>query len=49
MEKSKNNKYKDYKQTKDKVWVDKPTPIDKRTSASGVVFRGKYVEKRGDG
>ena len=49
MEKSKENKLKDYKRTKDKIWVDKPTSINKRTSCSGVVFRGKYVEKRGDG
>ena len=49
MEKSKKNKLKDYKRTKDKIWVDKPTSINKRTSGSGVVFRGKYVEKRGGG
>lgn len=46
MEKSEKNKLKDYKRTEGKVWVRTPVTFDKRTTGSGVTFRGKYVPKQ---
>lgn len=46
MEKSKENRLKDYKRTKGKVWVYTPTTFNKRTCGSGVTFRGKYIDKK---
>ena len=46
MEKSKENKLKDYKRTKGKVWVRTPVTFDKRTTGSGVTFQGKYISKQ---
>lgn len=43
MEKSKQNKYKDYLRTKGKKRVHVPQMAKDRKSASGVTFWGKYV------
>lgn len=46
MEKTEKNKLKDYKRTKEKVWVRTPVTFGKRTTGSGVTFQGKYVPKQ---
>lgn len=48
MEKSQENKLKDYKRKKGKKWVRTHEGFEKRTTGSGVTFGGKYVPKTGD-
>lgn len=49
MEKSKQNKYKDYLRTKGKTWVHLHQMAKDRKTASGVAFGGKYIEaERGE-
>ncbi len=48
MEKSQENKLKDYKRKKGKKWVGTHVGFEKRTTGSGVTFGGKYVPKTGD-
>lgn len=44
MEKTAENKRKDFERTFGKVWVDKKTPAKHRQVSSGMTFGGKYVE-----
>ena len=45
MEKTKQDKYKDYLRTKDKQWVDVPQSNRLRKCSSGVTFGGVYIKK----
>lgn len=45
MEKTNQNKYKDYLRTKDKQWVDVPQFNRLRKCSSGVTFGGVYIKK----
>lgn len=45
MEKSKNNKLKDYKRTKGKIWVNETVRYKDRKTGSGLTFSGRYIEK----
>ena len=45
MKKTMENKLKEYKKKKGKIWVDIHTPYRERTTGSGLTFRGKYVDK----
>ena len=44
VEKTRENRLKDYRSIKGKKWVDIPTKFEKRVSGSGVQFGGKYVK-----
>ena len=49
MEKSKENKYKDYLRKKNTIWVPEKQFYDKRTCSSGATFGGHYKKTdRGD-
>ena len=44
VEKTRENRLKDYRRITGKKWVDIPTKFEKRVSGSGVQFGGKYVK-----
>ena len=46
MEKSEKNERKDINKTIGKIWIDEHTPYEKRSTGSGLVFAGKYVDER---
>lgn len=46
MEKSEKNKAKDRARTAGKIWKHTPATFNNRTTASGVTFWGKYVDKK---
>lgn len=46
MEKTKKNQRKDRNKNIGKIWIDENTPYEKRTTGSGLVFCGKYVNER---
>ena len=45
MNKTIKSKEKDYLRTRNKQWVELHTPIEKRTTGSGMQFWGKYIKK----
>ena len=46
MEKTEKNKEKDNKRNIGKIWVDRHTPFEERTTGSGLTFSGKYKIKK---
>lgn len=46
MKKSEKNERKDINKTIGKIWIDEHTPYEKRSTGSGLVFAGKYVDER---
>lgn len=44
MEKTLENRIKDFERTKNKIWIDEPTRAENRRCGSGVTFGGRYVE-----
>ncbi len=46
MKKAEKNQRKDRNKYIGKIWIDENTPYEKRTTGSGLVFRGKYVNER---
>ena len=46
MEKPERNKQKKNREKENMKWVQTPTPLEERVSASGVTFRGKWVNKK---
>lgn len=46
MEKTEKNKKKDNKRNIGKIWVDRHTPFEERTTGSGLTFSGKYKIKK---
>ena len=45
MEKTEKNKAKDRSRIGNRIWERVPVTLDKRKTASGVTFWGRYVEK----
>lgn len=45
MEKTEKNKAKDRARIGNRIWERVPVTLDKRKTASGVTFWGRYVEK----
>lgn len=46
MKKTEKNQKKDRNKNIGKIWIDKHTPYDKRTTGSGLMFDGRYVNER---
>lgn len=46
MEKEEKNQKKDKNKNIGKIWIDEHTPYEKRTTGSGLTFRGKYANER---
>lgn len=47
MEKTEKNKAKDWARAVGKVWVRIPQTFKQRTTGSGIVFGGMYIDKKG--
>ena len=46
MKKAEKNQMKDRNKNIGKIWIDEHTPYEKRTTGSGLMFGGRYVNER---